>query len=383
MDKDEFLECLDMAILTQDLSTVKCPNTYIPKDDLFLYLKRVSTPSDLLVNISTYDLSISINESALENDGFPQGTSALMYLLRINKDSIANALLNWILTEEYISGRCLLGRQDSDGISALMLAAQRGFLTTVKILAPYETCLQTRPKEQIKYSGTRPSSWVSGKTALMFAIEAGNFDIAMILSPYEAGIFSILERHIRNTDRSKLVLIDYLFALDLLENISIDADTNTNIDSLYDALDLDNWMRAAITGNLDTLNKMLPNFLGRTNGLGQTATMIACYKDQADSIRTIIRFCSKRFCDLELNKHDIFGNKTLCYAIIMKSMACITLLSAYDNAYCKSFSPQKIDERNIAFRWGGKGLKSCLEYAQEIGLLEAYPLLSKSLILNG
>lgn len=377
VDKDDFLECLDIALLTQDISAPQPSDALAAKNDLFLYLEEVSTPSELLADISVFDLSININDSALGDDGFPQGTNALMYLLCRNKESIASALLDWILTEDGSAGRCLLGHQDSNGMSALMLAAQRGFMTIVKILAPYETCLQTHSKAHIKCSGTRPSAWVSGKTALMFAIEAGYFDVAITLSTYESGMFSVLERHVRNTDRTKVVFVDYSFALDIVESIPLDSSIATDIKNLSNALDLDRWMRAAVTKDIDRLTTMLPSFIGRTNGLGQTATMIACYKDQADSIRAMIRFCPKQFCELELNKRDIFDNKALCYATLMKAIACITLLSTYDESYCQIFPPHKPDARNIASRWCGKGLRSCLEYAQSIDFFEAYSLLSE------
>lgn len=374
--KEDFLECLDMVVATQALPTTRSLDMMTDKNDLFLYLESLSNPTDLLAEIATFNLSVRIDDSSLSDDRYPRGTSALMYLLRSKNELIASALLNWILTEEGAAGKCLLGLQDFMGVSALMLAAQKGFLAIVKLLAPYEVCLQTHSEAYIKCSGTKPSSWISGKTALMFAIEARHFDVAVFLSTYESGMFFVLERHVRNTDRTKVVFVDYMFALDILEDVSSVLESDTNVKSLSNALDLDRWMRAAVMGDLSRLVEMSPDFLGKTNGLGQTATMIACYKDQVDSIRALLRCSPKQFRELELSKRDIFDNKALCYATIMKAVACITLLSAYDEAYCTSFPLHKPDERNIASRWNGKGVRSCLGYAQSIGLFEAYPLLS-------
>lgn len=99
--------------------------------------------------------------------------------------------------------------------------------------------------------------------------------------------------------------IDHLFALDILESISQDLENDPHAKNLSDALDLDRWMRAAVTKDIARLIEMAPGFLGKTNGLGQTAIMIACCKDQVDSIRALIRYCPEQFRTLELSKHDV------------------------------------------------------------------------------
>lgn len=381
-DKEDFLECLDMAIAAQALPATGHLDALASENDLFLYLKEVSTPADLLARVSAFDLSVRTDDSLLGGEEFPRGTSVLMYLLRAKKELLASTLLNWAMTEEGAAGRCLLGLQDSNGMSALMLAAQGGFFELVRSLAPYEACLQMHSEAHIKCSGTKPSSWVSGKTALVLAVEARHFDVALFLSTYESGMFFVLERHVRNTDRTKTVFIDHLFALDILESISQDLENDPHAKNLSDALDLDRWMRAAVTKDITRLIEMAPGFLGKTNGLGQTAIMIACCKDQVDSIRALIRYCPEQFRTLELSKHDVFDNNALCYATLMKSVACVTLLSAYNEAHYQNFSLHRPDERNIASRWNGKGVMSCLGYAQSIGFCDAYPLLSEPLCLS-
>lgn len=128
-DKEDFLECLDMAIAAQALPATGHLDALASENDLFLYLKEVSTPADLLAGVSAFDLSVRTDDSLLGGEEFPRGTSALMYLLRAKKELLASTLLNWAMTEEGAAGRCLLGLQDSNGMSALMLAAQGGFLS--------------------------------------------------------------------------------------------------------------------------------------------------------------------------------------------------------------------------------------------------------------
>lgn len=179
----------------------------------------------------------------------------------------------------------LTGVFNSQGYTALMLAAAGGHLPCVELLIPFEAGLSSPKTAERPQYRDKPRLWVAGRTALHCAAEARAYSCVPALAPHEAGLFQHSWRTHRHTDRTKYVVEGFRCALDFLRTHS--AGRPGEDGPLYrralESLAPEAWFSAAVEGRLDALEAMKAGNTGRTNPAGQTALYLAVTAGRAES----------------------------------------------------------------------------------------------------
>lgn len=184
------------------LESYLLPDSSGGEESLFTAVLRCQSSDELHELLSHADLSIRTTNQAIQGRPVPPQSTLLMWLLYSRRQGLARALCTKHL-------EAMAGCQNSIGVTALMLAAELGDQELVSRLLPMEAGYQTHREDYFLPSGTKPTEWTEGRTALIYALQHRQLETALLLAPYEAGLFYRHEHLTRGVDRRKLYVVTY------------------------------------------------------------------------------------------------------------------------------------------------------------------------------
>jgi len=184
----------------------------------------------------------------------------------------------------------IIGSFNSQGYTALMLAAQRGHLACVRLLSSLEAGLASpRTAEETQYPD-KPKLRVEGRTALHCAAVARAYDCVLELAPREAGLFQHYWMTHRRTDRTKYIVEGLRCALDILQAqaaMTPQEPENPLYEQAVASLATERWFQAAVEGDVETLEALSEHNIGRVNPAGETALYLAVVAGTLESVRPL------------------------------------------------------------------------------------------------
>ncbi|EFO61869.1 Kinase, NEK [Giardia lamblia P15] len=189
----------------------------------------------------------------------------------------------------------LLDPTDENGTTALMRATIGGDIELVKLLAPLQ--------EEMKNS--------EGYTALMFAAKAGNKNLVELLDPIDdEDSITALMRAAEEDDIENVKLLTPLQAKRKLGYVKVDGW------EIYKGTAL---MIAAAHGHTKIVELLVKHEIGMTDGVGRTALMGAAFNNHPE--------CVKLLLSMENGRKDDFGWTALIYAVSNGSIDTARLLA--------------------------------------------------------
>ncbi|TNJ27576.1 Ankyrin repeat protein 1 [Giardia muris] len=194
------------------LESYLLPDSSGGEESLFTAVLRCQSSEELQELLSQADLSVRTTNQVLQGRVVPPQSTLLMWLLYARRQGLARAL-----SAEHFNA--MAGCQNSMGVTALMLAAELGDQELVSRLLPMEAGYQTHREDYFLPSGTKPTEWTEGRTALIYALQHRQLETALLLAPYEAGLFYRHEHLTRGVDRRKLYVVTYEWASSFLRTL--------------------------------------------------------------------------------------------------------------------------------------------------------------------
>lgn len=192
------------------------------------------------------------------------------------------------------------GMQDTEGRTALIIAAEVNFFTAVRILAPHEAGVKM----------------INGKTAIDIALDHNHLDVATFLIPYEgykeqgadfSGRTDLMQAAIKN---NRLGVFCFLKEAKAIEN-----------EEGMTAL-----MLAAKHGSCDVLKYLIPLEKYMRSSANKTALM---YATEANMLNVIIELAPQEYCG------DPKEYSALNIAIEQEFSEAADLLSVYEGTECE------------------------------------------------